>query len=268
MYEMKNLQDEIVEKTAEKISEAIKDDFKEMTMPTAKSIGKNMGLLIDGIFGWAGTWGEIQKIKQNQYIKEFKEDLKTRLDNIDSDKIIEPKANIVGPALETAKYYYEEEYYKEMFTKLIASNCNKDKSNDVHPAFIEIIKQLSPLDAKVLNMFRYNSTYPTAELEVVNNDSTITPYRYILCDFKNKNEKFDINEELNLLTAIDNLIRLGIVIKNKSIIELKYDYNNFKNHTFYKIVDKEKDTNSRIQILNSRIELTDIGRKFLNICIM
>ena len=261
---MKNLHDEIVEKTAEVIT----DDLKEMTKPTAKSIGKNIGLLIDGIFGWAGTWGEIQKIKQNQYIKEFKEDLKTRLDDIDLEKIIEPKANIIGPALETAKYYYEESYYKEMFTKLIASNCNKDKSNDVHPAFIEIIKQLSPLDAKVLSMFRYNSTYPTAELEVVDNDGLITPYRYILCDFKNKKEEFDINEELNLLTTIDNLIRLGIIIKNKSILELKYDYNNFKNHTFYKIVDKEKGTNSRIRILNSRIELTNMGRKFLNICIM
>ena len=195
---MKNLHNEIGEKTAEVIT----DDLKEMTMPTAKSIGKNMGLLIDGIFGWTGTWGEIQKIKQNQYIKEFKEDLKTRL------------------------------------------------------------------DAKVLSIFRYNSTYPTAELEVVDNDGLITPYRYILFDFKNKKEEFDINEELNLLTTIDNLIRLGIIIKNKSILELKYDYNNFKNHTFYKIVDKEKDTNSRIQILNSRIELTNMGRKFLNICIM
>ena len=68
-----------------------------MTIPTAESIGKNMGLLIDGIFGWAGTWGEIQKMKQKQYIEEFKENLKTTLSDINLDKIIEPKANIIGP---------------------------------------------------------------------------------------------------------------------------------------------------------------------------
>lgn len=260
---MKNLQDEIVEKTAE----VMKDDLKEMTMPTAKSIGQNMGLLIDGIFGWVGTWGEIQKIKQNQYIKEFKKDLKTRLDDIESDKIIEPKVNIIGPALETAKYYYEESYYKEMFTKLIASNCNKDKFNDVHPAFIEIIKQLSPLDAKVLSMFKYNSTYPIAELKAINNDNTITPFRHILCDFKNKREEFDINEDFKLSATIDNLIRLGIIIKNKSIIELKYDYNNFKKNILYKAFDESKENDSRIEIIKYRIELTEMGRKFFNICI-
>lgn len=260
---MKDLQDEIIEKSAE----VVKDNLEEMTIPTSKSIGKNMGLLIDGIFGWIGTWGEIQKIKQEQYKKEFKEDLKARLDDIDSDKIVEPKANIIGPALETAKYYYEESYYKEMFTKLIASSCNKDKFNSVHPAFIEIIKQLSPLDAKVLSMFRYNSTYPVAELKAVNSDNTITPSRHILCDFKNKREEFDINEEFNLPTTIDNLIRLGITIKNKSIIELKYDYNNFKKHVFYKAFDEAKDNNSRIEIIKYRIELTEMGREFFNICV-
>lgn len=260
---MKDLQDEIIEKSAE----VVKDNLEEMTIPTSKSIGKNIGLVIEGIFGWPGAWGKIQKMKQAQYIEDFKEELKARLNNIEPHKIIEPKANIVGPALEAAKYYYEEKYYKEMFTKLLASNCNKDKFNDVHPAFIEMIKQLSPLDAKVLNMFKYNSTYPTAEFETVNSDNEITPYRYILCDFKNKRAEFDINEELNLITSIDNLIRLGLIIKNESIIELKYDYNNFKEHKFYKAIDVDRDDNSRIRMIRSRIELTDMGRKFLNICI-
>lgn len=261
---MKDINDELIEKTVEVYGE----NLENLTIPTSKSIGNNIGLMVDGIFGWIGVWGQKQKIKQEKYIKDFKKNLNKKLENIPEDKIIEPKVNIIGPTLETAKYYFEEEYYKEMFTNLICASCNSEKSSNIHPSFIETIKQLSPLDAKLLNMFQYNTTYPVAEIQARNKDKTITPFPHILCDFKNKNQEFNEKETIHLSTSIENLVRLGIIMKNRAVIELKYDYNLFKSHFLYKIFEKGRKQDSKIEIIKYRIELTNYGTNFFNICIM
>lgn len=260
---MKDLNDEIIERTGE----IYKENMENLTIPTSRSIGNNIGLMFDGVFGWLGVWGQKQKIIQKKYIEDFKKQIQEGINEIPEDEIIEPKANIVWPALETARYYFEEDYYKDMFAKLIIDSCNKQKAQEIHPAFIETIKQLSPLDAKLLNMFKYHSTYPAAELNAMNEDDTVTPCNYILIDFKDKENEFETDEKLRLTNSIDNLERLGIILKNQYILELKYDYNKFKDNFIYKGFETIIEENSNIRIKKYRIELTSYGRSFFNICI-
>ena len=52
----------------DKITTAIVDVGKnvaeDLVRPTSKSIGENLGLLVDGVMGWLGYWGEKQAIKR------------------------------------------------------------------------------------------------------------------------------------------------------------------------------------------------------------
>ena len=258
--------DEFEKQMAEKAAEFVKERAEDIAKPTTKSIGNNLGLMVDGVFGWLGAWGEVQKIKQLQYKEKYKEKIYTKVKKIPAEDLTNPQISIVGPAVEASKYYFEEEYYQEMFANLIAASCNLKRKNKIHPSYVDIIKQLSPLDAKVLELFKFHNTYPVANLKATNADKTVTPCTILLCDFKEKNKDFLTEDFLEISSSIDNLIRLNLINKNKDIIELGYDYSKFELNTFYIAFSKSLDQNSEISIIKYRIELTNFGKNFFNIC--
>lgn len=142
----------------EKIEDALvkvgKETLRDLVHPTAKSIGDNIGLFVDGVMGWLGYWGDKQKVKRAIYLEDYKKKIVDNILCIPEDSLIEPSTRIVGPAIEASKYFIEEEYCRDMFAKLIASSCDSSKSPSVHPSFPEVIKQLTPLDAKFLTLLK------------------------------------------------------------------------------------------------------------------
>ena len=61
----------------------------------------------------------------------------------------------MGPALEDVlKYYCNVDVIRKMFVKLIAASMNKE--SHVHPAFGEIIKQLSRYELSLLRYFWFS----------------------------------------------------------------------------------------------------------------
>lgn len=254
----------------DKITTAIIDVGKnvaeDLVRPTSKSIGENLGLLVDGVMGWLGYWGEKQAIKREIYLADYKKKISDKVLNVPEEKLQEPEIRIVGPAIEASKFYIEEEKFREMFAELVASACNTDTSNMVHPAFPEIIKQLSYMDVRLLETFKYHSTYPCCEMHEEHQDKTITPYNNIIFDFKDCHQRFAGPEELKLTESIENLSRLGLLIKNSHILELGYDYEKFRTHWFYKAVIQTVPAESQMKIKKYRIELTQLGKDFLKCC--
>lgn len=254
----------------DKITDAIVDVGKnvaeDLVRPTSKSIGDNLGLLVDGVMGWLGYWGEKQAIKRDIYLADYKKRISDKVLNIPEEKLQEPEIRIVGPAIEASKFYIEEEKFREMFAELVASACNTDTSNMVHPAFPEMIKQLSYMDVRLLQAFKYHNTYACCELYAEHQDKTITPYPYILFNFKDCPQRFTQLDELKLTESIENLMRLGLLIKNSQVIELGYDYGKFRTHWFYNAVIQTVPAESQMNIKKYRIELTQLGEDFLKCC--
>ena len=122
------------------------------------------------------------------------------------------------------------------------------------------------LSAKILELFKFHGTYPIANLKATNNDETISPCPIILFDFKERNKDFSKEGFLEITSSIDNLIRLNLINKNKDIIELGYDYSKFELDNVYIAFSKTLDSNSKINIIKYRMELTNYGRNFFDIC--
>lgn len=77
--------------------------------------------------------------------------LNDKVKNIPEEDLVELPAHIVGPLLEDmAKFYHDEEYLRDLFSSLIASTMDRNKSDFIHPSFKSIIDQLSADDAKFL----------------------------------------------------------------------------------------------------------------------
>lgn len=260
--------DEFEKELVKNVAELSKEVVGDILHPISKSIGENLGLMVDGVMGWLGCWGQKQKIKQEKYIEEFKKEICLKISEIPQEHLIEPSVSIAGPIIETSKYYYEETHYREMFSNLLASACDKRHIYAIHPSFTEILKQLAPLDAKLLSMFKYHNTYPLADLQEEHKDGTITPYNQSIIDFKDKYNEFTLEEYINLTSSLVNLTRLGLLLKNRDVIELGYNYNSFKDNFIYQETNKIKqDSQNNLRILSARIELTELGRRFISCCL-
>ena len=243
------------------------DIAEDLMRPTSKSIGDNLGMLVDGVMGWLGYWGQKQKIKQSFYLDEYKKQIAQKIAEIPEKNLVEPPLRIVGPAIEASKFFIEENSCREMFAQLISSACNSELSNSIHPSFPEIIKQLSPLDARFLLVFKKKTTFPMAELTEQHIDKSITPYPTLLFDFMDAQPNFTYPEQIELSKTIDNLVRFGLLIRNDKIIQLHYDYNKFKQHWLYKEVEKNIHSDSKLIIHSYRLELTLLGKDFLKSCV-
>ncbi len=242
-----------------------KDVAKDVLHPTSKSIGDNLGLLVDGVMGWLGYWGQKQAIKREIYLIEYKEEIEEAIRRRKEENLIEPQIRIVGPAIEASKFYIEDKDFRKMFAELIASSCDEETEQLVHPSFPEMIKQLSSMDAKLLQLFVQKKTLPCVKFFSENSDNTVTPYRHLVIDLSECSHSFNQNDELCFTQSIDNLIRLGILRLNSEIIELSYDYANFKEHWYYKVAEAGCDGN--IKIKRYRLELTELGENFKRCCL-
>lgn len=91
----------------------------------------------------------------NEYVQhsldKTREKLHQKLDDVPVENITPPPVHIAAPALQAACYAADCDELHDMFATLLASAMNVEKQPLVHPAFIEVIKQLSPLEARILS---------------------------------------------------------------------------------------------------------------------
>lgn len=72
----------LVVESAKQTAKLGKDVASDIIRPTSKSIGENIGLLVDGVFGWLGVWGQKQKIRQEKNLEEFKKEINKNIEAI------------------------------------------------------------------------------------------------------------------------------------------------------------------------------------------
>ena len=77
---------------------------------------------------------------------------------MNTDSIVSPEAYIAVPALQAISYCKNSEELRNMYANLLATSMLNDKKEDVHPSFGEIIKQLSPDEAR-MNIFKQVMTF-------------------------------------------------------------------------------------------------------------
>jgi hypothetical protein len=87
-----------------------------------------------------------------------------RLTHLTPDKLQKPNARIAVPAVQALLYSHEEEI-REMFANLLAADMDPDKKSCAHVCFVEIIKQMSPLEAVIMSNWRQHHFYVDGVVE-------------------------------------------------------------------------------------------------------
>lgn len=245
----------------------------EAIMPVAKKTGSTLSSIWTIAFGGIDIYAEKTQLKRVHALNQFKDELEQALSSIPEEKIIEPPLHIVGPSLEASKYYFENDELRTMFARLIASSINIDTADKVHPAFVEIIKQLSPLDALNLKLFKTDYRKPIVNYIFRSSNGNAPCKTNVFLE----NEQ---NQDVNLNSAsISNLARLGLIsISYKTPFQNKDFYNKYFNTPF---LEKEKrdleaynsqnvNTESLFETIDVEqgiVDITTLGEDFIALCI-
>lgn len=202
------------------------------------------------------AWNQKSILKNNLDVKIFKESIENKMSQNSSDKFQEPTLSIIGPALEASKFYIEEEDIRNMFANLIAASMNSDFNNIIHHSFVEIIKQMNPLDAKILNSMITGA--PLVDIIHVVNSSYLV---------HQKNFYFSslVSESLSNSISIDNLIRLGLIVRQENELTDKSLYNHFYNSETLRNL-KIRNPKLNFQLKKTHLLLTNLGNAFKAVC--
>lgn len=178
----------------------------EAASPLAQSVGNTLSDLWGlGIGSHVSLWAQKQQLRQQENFKKYIELVGNKTQEVPEEFLKEPELHIVGPAIEASKYYIESELLREMFANLIASSIDSRKTNITHPSFVEVIKQLSPLDAQNLKSFGNRANFP-----IVNYVHTIGSGRVNFHENIFLENSF-VTELHQISISMKNLERLGII---------------------------------------------------------
>lgn len=199
-------------------------------------------------------------------IKEIEKLLEEKLENIPEEKIVSPEPYVAIPALQAISYSINSEELRNMYANLLSKSMNIDTKDSVHPAFTEIIKQMSPTDARILEKFVKSTSITIPLIDLIERNVKDRSYNPLLSNLTNI---FDF-DNITISVSIDNLLRLGLIqipegkiIPDFSAYETitsSYQFNEFKkNHKLPKGYE--------IDEIKKLILVSELGRSFSEICI-
>lgn len=189
------------------ISLNLPEPANKLLNPIAESAGKTLSNVWEGCFAFLNTWGKKVMLKHELDFIAYKKAVEREISAIPESNRKEPRLSIIGPAIESSKYYIEEPIIREMFAKLIAADMDSRKERLVHPAFVDIVQQMSPNDAQLLKILP--QVGPVAEIRLY--DKKHAAYTPLTSeDIIYIAGLIESNFDANAL-SINNLSRLGIV---------------------------------------------------------
>lgn len=248
------------------VPEALDSAMKNITDKPTKNIGNTIADIWYLVFGGISQAANKRNLKYYYELQEFEKELQDKIEKISDDKIIEPDLQIVAPALEASKYCVLHKEIRFLFSSLIASSLNLEMCGYIHPSFADIIKQLTPLDAQNILIFKKKEYHPICNYRINFKDKSYDDY-YTNVFLSNPNLP-DIDMQAISMCSLE---RLGIVsIKFESKVkffkyeafELTKEYKELINDVKKKIIPKATSVN----IIKGIVELTPYGKSFIKAC--
>lgn len=204
--------------------------------------------------------------KAHEYFSgQFEKDITEKTQNTPKKFLITPKLSIAGPALQGLTFALEDKDLKEMYLNLLASSMDSRVSENAHPAFVEIIRQLSTDEAELLkDIFSTGLPYlPITQLRDVESSVAYTTVQtYVLNITDDTTGKPICCPEV--VSMVDNLIRLGLLKAEFNVlVDIPNAYDWIDNRPEIELVkQKNKHKEMNIQSTKGMLSITSLGWNF------
>lgn len=242
------------------IDKAYDDGFK----PAVSEVGKLVGRIpkaINAAFAPLDIW----IAKQENNVARTKQLLEQNLENVEPEKIVPPEPYVAIPAIQAISYSMDSEELRIMYANLLAKSIYSDTKELVHPAFTEIIKNLSPLDCQVFNAIMKKRIGEIACFEMrfgkKINTSYIVVYPYVT--------EFEFASVESICASIDNLERNSLISPKDFHYNDEKLYKNIEKTSHYQEIISKLENSSDVDKpfpYKMSIKPTNLGKMFYKVC--
>lgn len=261
------------------VPSCIDEPVKAVLNPGANQIGTLFGDLLAMATSKIHFSAEKMRLQQAHDLEEFKKSRSDKLSAKPEECLVEPRMQVVGPAVENAKYCMDEPKIREMFQNLLANAADERYQSKVHPSFSAIIAQMSPLDAENLSLFRKKEVYPIARYKFnLSGGGEYVSFTHCFL----VNSKMKTADELELQAAsLSSLERQGLIeiIYGQLLLD-KTVYEPFENTeimqrsritlSIYQAMENENTPDdmrhTSVTQQNGIVKLTPFGKEFTQVC--
>lgn len=242
--------------------------YDDLAHPSAKAVGEIAGLLPRAIKA-ALTPIEKWILNKEYSLAETKKLLEEKLKDADPERIKTPDAYVAVPALQAIAYTMDNETLRDLYANLLAKSMQEDTAETVHPAFVEIIKQLSPDDAYTLQCFKISHNLPIVNICGTPPDLMLKVSGYSNVHMVLHQNVFIANSKIGDInrqsTSVSSLARLGLVDIAFDGASLTTSYKDFEKLDIFK--DSFNEVMKAVYIEKGRVCLNPFGRSFINVCL-
>lgn len=246
--------------------------YQDAIQPAAKEIGtalqtvaKSIHVALAPISGF--VWG-YEKIKD--YLNET---LAEKLKNVPVERIVTPTPAVAGPTVESLRFTAHEPSLRELYANLLATSMDAQTAQNAHPAFVEIIRQLTPDEARLMQVLAQTGVAPMItygrRYNILNYDNYVDTE--IFRHFSLLPHQAHCLYPDSFPSYLNNLCRLGLVeIKENYFIAGEGLYEPLENHSEIKSFISADSLHGLGQpaIRREALFVTDLGRQFCTACVI
>jgi len=165
-------------------------------------------------------------VSKEYFDTDFPREMAEKVSDIPDEDLKSPSPSIAIPAMEGLRYSLNDDELKDMYLNLLTTASDSRRDSHAHPAFADIIKQLSPaeagqllevLKADNLSIIRITMKAETGGSSVINNH---------VIDWMDP-ETSDRKSHEQAPLYIENWIRLGLILVDYArsyVAEGRYDF--------------------------------------------
>ena len=256
---------EITKGIIDKADGVLVEVYKDAVSPIVKPVGEILGFLPRTLKLALSGW-EKWLINGEETIRLTAESVREKIQALPEEKLVEPEPYVAIPAMQQLSYCVNNEELRELYANLLVSSMNIDKKWQVHPAFVDIIKQLTPDEAKFIKSLKPDmyTIHPLIDVRIeMANKGGVT----IISNFTTTGiDELEHPEYIG--RYIDNLIRLSIIVippKSRMMHMPKYDP--LKTHPILaESIPKNISDDLIINYEYKCFNLTSFGLNFIDTC--
>ena len=245
-------------------NETIDKVYDDAVHPAASEAGKFAGRiprLINAALAPLDCW----ILKREHHIEKTKQLLEENLKNADPEKIVTPEPYVAVPAIQALSYSMDSDELRALYANLLAKSIYADTKDSVHPAFTEIIKNLSPLDCRVFEFIMQSKYHEIGYYEFRVGSVDDRSY-YVAFPYVTSITFADIEK---VATSINNLSRNMLITPRDFRFTDDTRYSDIRNTDFYKSVCNAFSShpeNQELRPYKKSIKATPFGRSFYDVC--
>ena len=238
--------------------------YQDMLQPAAKEVGRGLETVAQAVNVAlaplrAIVWG-YDRIEA--YVIAA---LAQKLKDVPENQIITPSLPVAGPTVEALRFAGFEPTLRELYANLLATSMARSTASKAHPAFVEIIRQLTPDEARIVHLFASSRIFPLVTVIA----DTGEGWHPLLQHFGILGEEADCEHPDAVATYVGNLCRLGIAhVPESQLVSDPDAYTPLDAHPVVKTALEDcHERGCAGRVTHEALVVTTLGERFCEACV-